>query len=284
MMGDEALGAFETLRVSLAGATATVALARPAVHNAFDPRMIAELTGAFQELGRAPGVRAVVLRGDGPSFSAGADLEWMRSVAKQGAEENHADALRLADMFAAVQACPRPVVARVHGAAIGGGVGLVAACDIAIADEDARFAFSEARLGILPAVISPFVVQKIGAGTARELFLTGERFDGRRAARIGLVSRAVAADEIDAAVEERLTELLAAGPEAQAAVKKLIAGICPMPEGTRELTAELIASRRASEEGREGMAAFLERRKPRWVGAEPSASPRASARSGGDSI
>lgn len=260
-----------TIRVTRDGAVATVHLARAELRNAFNDVMIAELTAALTTLGTADGVRAVVLRGDGRSFSAGADLEWMRRMGDYTFDANLADAGRLADMLDAIRDCPRPVVARVHGAAMGGGVGLVAACDIAVAAEGTRFALSEARLGLIPAVIAPYVLPRIGVAAARELFLTGEPFDAERAKAVGLVARVVPEDALDDAVAERVSALLAGGPEAQAVVKRLIRGVAEDPAGARDLTTRLIAERRASEEGRAGMAAFLDRRQPPWaaVDAEP---------------
>lgn len=256
------------LRTTREGAVATVHLARPAVHNAFDEALIADLTAAFTALGADEGVRAIVLRGDGRSFSAGADLDWMRRAGENAFDQNVADAGRLADMLTAIRDCPRPVVARVHGAAMGGGVGLVAACDLAVAAAGTRFALSEARLGLVPAVIAPFVLPRIGVAAARELFLTGEAFGAERALAIGLVARVVAEDALDDAVAERVGALLAAAPGAQAAVKRLIRGVALDPAGARAFTTRLIAEVRASEEGRAGMAAFLERRPPPWAAAE----------------
>lgn len=253
-----------TIRVAREGAVATVTLDRPVLHNAFDPTMIAELHAAFAALGADPEVRAIVLAGEGRSFSAGADLEWMRTIADQGEEENLADALRLADMLAAIRDCPRPVLARVHGAAMGGGLGLVAACDIALAAEGTRFAFSEARLGLAPAVIAPFVLPRIGVSAARELFLTGERFGAERAREIGLVARVLPAEALDEAVAERVGALLAGAPGAQAEIKALIRDVDERPDEARERTAALIARLRGAEEGRAGMAAFLGRETPPW--------------------
>ena len=249
------------------GPVLRVTMARPEQRNAFNPEMIAELTAVFEGLGpgRMDEARVVVLAGEGRIFSAGADLEWMRSMAAYSEEENVADALRLAALFASIRDCPMPVVARVQGAAMGGGSGLVAACDIAVAADSARFAFSEARLGLVPAVISPFVMPRIGASAARELFLTGEIFDADHAKAIGLVHRVVAEDALDEAVEKRVRALLKAGPEAQAAVKALVLHLDTAPEDARDYTAALIAARRASEEGREGMSAFLEGRKADWI-------------------
>lgn len=270
-----------TLTLRREGPLVRVTMARPESRNAFNPAMIAELTQAFTDLTAAAteddpsgeGPRVVLLSGEGRVFSAGADLEWMRSMAGYALEDNLADATRLAALFRAIRDCPLPVLARVQGAAMGGGSGLVAACDIAVAAEGTVFAFSEARLGIVPAVISPFVLPKIGSGAARELFLTGERFDARRALAIGLINRVVPESELDAAIAERLSALLAAAPGAQSAIKRLIPYVASEGDSpaSRAFTARLIADRRASREGQEGMAAFLERRPPSWAASEGSA-------------
>ncbi|MGH3004374.1 MAG: enoyl-CoA hydratase-related protein [Gaiellaceae bacterium] len=242
------------LRIARDGPVLRVTLAKPERRNAFDAALIAELTEAFAEAGDA---RAVVLAGEGPSFCAGADVEWQRSSIDLGYEENVEDALRLYRMLAAVDECPAPVVARVQGHALGGGSGLVACVDVAVAGEDAVFGFSEVRLGIIPAVISPFVLRRIGPAPARRLFLTGERFDAGTARRIGLVHE-VAAD-LDDAVERVLADLLAGGPEAVRAAKRLVR---ELPGGTE--TARIAAERRTSAEGQEGLRAFLEKRAPAW--------------------
>ncbi len=242
------------LRVERDGLVLRVTLARPQRRNAFDAELIAELAEAFADVGEA---RAVVLAGDGPSFSAGADIAWMRASAELSEEENVAEALRLRAMLREIDSCPAPVLARVHGAAIGGATGLVACADVAVAAEDTIFAFSEVKLGIIPAVISPFVLAKIGPSAARRYFLTGERFDAGTALRIGLVHE-VAAD-VDAAGERVLGELLASGPEAVRAAKRLV---LDAPLGDE--TAARIAERRASAEGQEGLRAFLEKRAPAW--------------------
>lgn len=249
------------------GPIATVLMDRPEQRNALNPALIGELTAAFSDLDRDPDLRVVVLAGAGPTFSAGADAEYMRAMAGFGFAENVADAERVAELFSAIRDCPKPVVARVHGAAMGGGSGLVAACDIAVAAADTRFAFSEARLGIVPAVISPFVLPRIGVAAARELFLTGQPFDATRALQIGLVARVVPAEGLDTAVAEMVAALLPAGPEAQAAIKRLIPAVTGSadPAAVRAFTTHLIAERRASEEGQEGLAAFLEGRRPRWA-------------------
>jgi methylglutaconyl-CoA hydratase len=244
----------KALRVTRDGPLLRVTLARPEKRNAFDAELIAELAEAFADVGDA---RAVVLAGDGPSFSAGADLEWMRASIELTEEENLADALLVRGMLLAIDACPAPVLARVHGHALGGAGGLVACADIAVAAEDAVFGFSEVKLGIVPAVISPFVLARIGAGAARRYFLTGERFDAREAHRIGLVHEV--ATDLDGACERILGELLAGGPEAVRAAKRLVLD-APLGEGT----AARIAERRASAEGQEGLTAFLEKRPPAW--------------------
>jgi methylglutaconyl-CoA hydratase len=233
-----------------------ITLTRPERRNAFDAALIAELAEAFVDVGRA---RAVVLAGEGPSFSAGADVDWMRSSVELSFDENVADALALRRMLEAIDGCPAPVIARVQGHALGGGAGLVACADVVVAAPDAVFAFSEVNLGIIPAVISPFALAKIGPSAARRYFLTGERFDAGTALRIGLVHE-VAAD-LDAAVERILEELRSAGPRAVRAAKRLVLD-APL-DGLE--TARRIAERRTSEEGQEGLRAFLERRKPSWL-------------------
>lgn len=248
-----------------AGPVLTIALNRPELHNAMNPALIAGLTHAFAERAQAADVRVIVLTGNGRSFCAGADLAAMRAAADYTFEENVADGGAIFDLMLAIDRCPRPVIGRINGPAIGGGVGLVSCCDIVVAVERAVFAFSEARLGIVPAVISPFVLARIGPSYARELFLTGERFDARRAQAIGLVGHVVAEAELDTAVAERVEQLLQAAPGAQATAKDLIHTVTFQPkESLREITATTIAARRASDEGREGMSAFLEKRKPWW--------------------
>jgi methylglutaconyl-CoA hydratase len=245
------------LRVERDDGLLRVTLARPQQMNAFDAALIAELTEAFADVGEA---RAVLLSGDGPSFCAGADVEWQRASIDLSYEENVEDALRLYRMLGAIDGCPAPVVARVQGYALGGGSGLVACADIAIAAEDATFGFSEVKLGIIPAVISPFVLPRIGSGAARHYFLTGERFGADTALRIGLVHEAVPSGELDDTVSRILGELETAGPQAVREAKRLIR------EGPRdEETAKVAAALRAGEEGQEGLRAFLERRRPGWT-------------------
>jgi methylglutaconyl-CoA hydratase len=257
---------YQHLRLARRGATALVTLDRPEVHNAFNARLIAELRGAFARLAGEADVRAVVLAGEGRSFCAGADLHWMRSSLDLTHAENLADARRMADMLEAINACPCPVIARVQGAALGGGMGLLAVCDIAIAEEGARFGFTETRLGIAPAVISPFVVRKIGQSQARALFTTAERFDTARALQIGLIQRIVPAGELDAAVAETLAEIGKNGPAAVRAAKQVARTVAHVPpDEARRLTTETIAALRVSPEGQEGIRAFLEKRPATWV-------------------
>ena len=229
-------------------------MARPDRRNAFDAALIDELAAAFADVGDA---RCVVLSGDGPSFSAGADVEWMRSSVDLTYDENLADALRLRTMLDAIDECPAPVVARVQGHALGGGCGLVACCDIVVAEPTAQFAFSEVKLGIVPAVISPFALAKIGTSAARRWFVTGERFPAEVALRIGLVHEV--AEDLDAAVAAIVGELLSAGPEAARGAKELARAPLSADE-----TAKRIAGRRTSAEGQEGLRAFLEKRRASW--------------------
>jgi methylglutaconyl-CoA hydratase len=258
---------FRDLRLETRGAVARVALSRPAVRNAFDDSLIEELTRAFRGLGEDPRIRVVVLSGDGPSFCAGADVAWMRKAGSYSRVENEADAGRMAEMLRAIDACPKPVVALVHGAAIGGGVGLLAAADIAIAAEGTVFSLAEVKLGILPAVISPYVLRAIGPRHARDLFLTGDRFDAREALRIGLVHQVVPPEGLEEAAGRKTASLLTSGPEAMSAAKRLIEQVAGRdPEGAMPLTIRAIAERRASAEAREGLTAFLEKRRPSWAG------------------
>jgi methylglutaconyl-CoA hydratase len=257
-----------TLRVERDGPFARVTLARPEVRNAFNAELIADLRSAFDALASEPpeSLRGVVLAGEGPTFSAGADVEWMRAAIGLGVEENENDATAMQAMFAAIDACPVPVIARVQGAALGGGMGLCAVSDIVVATADATFGFTETRLGIIPAVISTFVLPKIGASQARALFSTGERFDAGRASRIGLVHEVVADEAaLDLTVEALLDELRSAGPTAVRGAKELVRTIQALgPEEARARTPGLIARQRTSPEGQEGLTAFLEKRQPRW--------------------
>ena len=256
---------YEHLRRTDGGAVTTVTLARPDSHNALNAALIGELTRCFEEISDDERVRIVVLAGEGRSFCAGADVGYMRETAGFSYEENLEDARRLAMMYWTIDECPKPVVARVQGAAMGGGAGLAAVADVAVADSEARFAFSEVRLGIAPATIAPFVVRKIGASHARSLFVTGERFGAERAQEIGLVHEIVSRDELDAAVDEKVGELLQGGPVAQATMKALLRRLeTTEPMEAPGLTARVISELRTGEEGQEGLAAFLEKREPRW--------------------
>lgn len=234
-------------------------LNRPEVRNAFNDELIAQLTHAFADLAKTK--RAVVISGEGKGFCAGGDLEWMRKAASYSEQENFDDAMRLGRLFQAVVDCPAIVIAQVHGAAFGGGCGLVACADVAICEPEAKFAFSEVRLGLLPATISPFVIPKIGAGNARALFTTGEAFGAERALRIGLVHEVVRLDELYSAVQAKVEAVLSSGPEACAKAKQVALG----GFGSLEEAARALAKARAGEEGREGVAAFLEKRKASFV-------------------
>jgi len=257
---------FERLRLTVEGAVARIVLARPEVRNAFDDGLIEELTRAFVVCEADPSARVVVLAGDGPSFCAGADVNWMRRAGTYTREENERDAERMARMLRTIDACPKPVVALAHGAAIGGGVGLVAAADIAIAAEGTVFSLAEVKLGILPAVISPYVLRAIGARNARNVFLTGERFEAGEARRIGLVHEVVPAADLEAAGGRKVAALLASGPEAVGAAKRLIEQVSgKSPDEAMALTVRAISERRASAEAREGLSAFLEKRRPSWT-------------------
>jgi methylglutaconyl-CoA hydratase len=236
------------------GPVLRITLAKPERRNAFDAELIRELHEAFSDVGDA---RVVLLAGDGPSFCAGADVEWQRSAIGLSYEENVEDALRLFRMLEAVDTCPAPVVGRIHGYALGGGSGVAACVDVGIASDDAVFGFSEVKLGIIPAVISPFVLPRIG-GAARRYFLTGERFDAQAALRIGLVSEVT--DDLDGAVDRVIGELLTSGPQAAREAKRLVR---ERPGGDE--AARTAARLRASEEGQDGLRAFLERRKPAWL-------------------
>lgn len=244
---------------------ARVRLNRPEVRNAFNAELITALHSAFDEISADPAVRAVVLEGEGSIFCGGADIHWMRGSLELSREENVADATAMSEMFRAIDRCTKPVIGRIQGAALGGGCGLAAVCDIVIAAQDALFGFTEVKLGIIPAVISPFALAKIGATHARALFLTGERFDARRAQAIGLVHEVVVADALDLAVDRVLAEIRGAGPEAVSAAKALVRDVLAVSyDDSKALTANAIAERRTTPEGQEGLRAFLERRKASW--------------------
>jgi methylglutaconyl-CoA hydratase len=259
----------EAVAVSRRGSTLEIRLNRASVHNAFDEHLIAGLTGALRAADADPAVRAVVLTGEGASFSAGADLNWMRSMAAATEEENRADSLKLAGLMRTLNFLGKPTIARVNGAAYGGGVGLVACCDIAIGVEGAKFSLSEVKLGLVPAVISPYVIAAIGARAARRLFITGEVFDAAEARRIGLLHECVAPAALDEAVDRTLHWLGKGGPVAQAEAKQLalrIAGMTDASQGGVDVdNAALIARLRVSAEGQHGLGAFLEKRAPDWA-------------------
>jgi methylglutaconyl-CoA hydratase len=252
-----------TIRIEIREWVATVTLARPDVRNAFNEVLIDELRRAFTSFG--PEVRAVVLTGEGPTFCAGADVQWMKASKDKSESENAADARAMAMMFRAIDECPKPVIAKVRGAALGGGSGLVACCDIVVAAEGTWFGFTEVRLGIVPANISTFVLPKIGARAARRYFLTGERFDAARAREIGLVHEVVADGDLDATVAGLVGEILKCGPNAVATAKEIVReGQARQRDDAIEYTIRTIARVRISAEGQEGLAAFLDKRKPRW--------------------
>ena len=257
--------AYEHLITQRTGSVERLTLNRPEVRNAFNEAMLAELTAWAKETAGDPGVRAVVLSGAGPVFCAGADATWMAKTVEKTHDENVADARFAAEMFRSIDELPVPVIAGIQGAAIGGGAGLAAVADVVVADEHAMFGFTEVKLGIIPAVISPFVLAKIGRSAARELFLTGRRFTAQHALDIGLVHTVVPANNIDAGVDAVLREVLSAGPEAIAAAKRLIAHVAlsSVADATA-LTSEALAERRVSTEGQEGLRAFLQKRKPGW--------------------
>ena len=250
------------------GSIARVTLSRPAVRNAFDASLIAELRAAFAALERdsPTELRAVVLAGEGETFCAGADIDWMRAAMALDVEGNEQDAMAMAEMFDTIDTCPVPVIARVQGAALGGGMGLCAVSDLVIAESGARFGFTETRLGILPAVISPFVIAKIGESHARALFPGGRRFDALRAQRVGLVHEVVEGEgALDNAVEQAIADILASGPTAVRAAKAIVKEVRGLGHGSSKWhTARVIARQRTSAEAQEGFAAFTEKRRPAW--------------------
>lgn len=258
---------FKTLQIEQQAAVATIRLNRPDVRNAFNEVMIAELAQAFIQLGADEAIRAIVLAANGPAFCAGGDLQWMNKMAAYSEAENLADATLLAEMLRTVYLCPKPVVARVQGDCFGGGVGLVAACDIVVAVEQAHFCLSEVKLGLIPATISPYVIKAMGEQAARRYFLTAERFSAKEAHRIGFAHEVVGANDLDAKVDVIVKALVSNGPQAVKQAKCLvrdIAGLAIDDTLVKE-TAERIAQIRASDEGREGISAFLEKRKPNWI-------------------
>jgi len=255
----------ETLEVVREGPVLHVRLNRPKVRNAFNGTLVSELQQVF-DAANTDDARVVLLAGNGKSFSAGADVAWMTEQAELPEAENRTSAVVMASTFLAIARCKKPVVVRIHGHALGGGCGLTSAADIAVCTDTTVFGLSEAKLGIVPAVISPFVMQKIGAGRARALFLTAERFDGREAERIGLVHKAVPEDQLDGEVQRVIEQLLSSGPAAVCSAKELIKTVAPLSlEAAIPTTSEWIAKLRSTPEAKEGMTAFLEKRKPNWV-------------------
>ncbi len=251
----------DSVHLTVDAGIARVTLARPELRNAFNAEVIEQLHDVFTRITAADDVRAVVLAGEGKVFCGGADINWMRSSLDLSFDANVGDAERMSDMYRAIDNCPKPVVGRIHGAALGGGAGLAAVCDIAIASDEALFGFTEVKLGIIPAVISPFVLAKIGASHARALFLTGERFDARHAEAIGLVHQVVPLADLDQAIEAKISELRTAGPAAIAAAKLLVRRVLDNSYSeSRAITTQAIAKQRVTPEGQEGLRAFLERR------------------------
>ncbi len=252
---------------------ATVTLARPELHNAFNDQMIAELAQAFQSLGENANIRAIILAAEGKSFCAGADLNWMKSMLAYSYDENIEDARKLAEMLRTIDECPKPVIGRIHGPAFGGGVGLASVCDLTVALESATFCLSEVKLGLLPAVISPFVLQKMPVAQARRYFITAERFSAAEAYRFGLVSAVESTVEaMDEQIQRWVGQFLQNGPEAVSLCKKLIREVSGVnKDAAITLATHRIAERRISEEGQEGMRAFLEKRPSQWIIAEQGA-------------
>jgi methylglutaconyl-CoA hydratase len=248
------------------GGVARITLDRPELRNAFDDALIASLTKAFLEVENDKAIRVLVLAGNGPAFCAGADLNWMKRMAAYGYDENLADARALADMLATLDRMPKPTIARVHGPVFAGGTGLVAACDIAVGTPEAKFCLSEAKLGLSPATISPYVIRAMGERMARRYFLTAEVFDAEEAYRIGMLSALIPRESLDALIDSMVKHLVAGGPEAHAKIKDLIRAVAnrPVDETLRADTAQRIAEIRVSPEGKEGIASFLEKRKASW--------------------
>jgi methylglutaconyl-CoA hydratase len=257
----------DALHLHRDGPVARLRMTRPQVHNAFDAGLVAGLTAALGEIATDANTRLLVLEAEGPSFSAGADLNWMRGMAAASEAENRADSLALARLMRTLDELPKPTVARVQGAAFGGGVGLVACCDIAIGAAEAKFGLTEARLGLLPAVISPYVIAAVGSRQARRWFASAETFDAAEAMRIGLLHQVVPADALDAAVQRQIDLLLKAGPIASARAKQLVRDVAAHADGAKHDAdnAALIARLRVSPEGQEGLSAFLDKRKPNWT-------------------
>jgi methylglutaconyl-CoA hydratase len=256
---------YETLKFDVTNKIATITFNRPKVRNAFNWKMIEELFSIFSKVKSDDSIRLVILTGEGTCFCAGADLNWMKDVMKEGFEENYRESLKLAELFYNIYSLPKPVLGRVNGPAIGGGTGFVSVCDIAVASEKAQFSFSEVRIGLVPSDISPFMLRKCGEGRIREYFLTGRRLKPEDAFRIGLVNKVVPEKELDATVQEIADELLKGSPNALRVCKELLEKVPLQPfHKVKELTADILAHLRKSEEAQEGMKAFLEKRKPKW--------------------
>ena len=256
---------YETIRVEREAKAGRIRLDRPDVHNAFNSQMIGELRAALADLGEDESIRVVVLSGTGKSFCSGADLNWMREIIRFSYEQNLAESLELAEWLHELSTLPKPTVARVNGAAIGGGVGFLSACDIVVASTDAVFGLSEVKIGLVPACIAPYVLRRTGEGQARRYFLTGERLDARRALEIGLVNIVAEPEKLDETVDGLVGRLISSGPAALAACKELLRKVPGMDiAAVKRFTAEMIAGLRVGPEGQEGMAAFLEKRKPKW--------------------
>ena len=258
--------AYTTITYDKQDSVGTITFNRPEIHNAFNDTVIDEMSHLFTELAKDASLRVVVITGKGKSFCAGADLNWMRSVVTQSYEQNLNESNRLADLFYQIYTFKRPVIGKINGAAIGGGTGFVAVCDIAIAAESAKFSFSEVKIGVVPACIGPYVIKKMGEGKARELFITGERMKADRAFEVGLVNKVVKDSELDSDVDALIKSIQSSGPQAVAMAKKLVSEVPSMtPQQFKPYTAEMIAKLRISDEGQEGMDAFLNKRKPNWV-------------------
>lgn len=263
-MSEDKIG--KTIKYSIQNKIAWITLNRPEIHNAFNETMIGELLELYKEIGKMPDVRVVVITGAGKSFCAGADLNWMGGVIKYSYEQNLNESLQLAELFYTMYSLPKPTIAMVNGAAIGGGAGMVAVNDFVIASDQAKFSFSEVKLGLVPACISPYVIRRVGENRSRELFLSGERIDAQKAFNFGFVTQVVAPDQLEAAINKLTDQLLSSGPNALAICKDLLEKVPQISlEQAKTYTAEAIAKLRVSDEGQEGMKAFFEKRKPKWI-------------------
>jgi len=257
---------YETLTYERKDRVGRITFSRPEIHNAFNATMIEELYDLFEDICHDKGIRLAVLTGEGKSFCAGADLNWMRAVKDYSYEKNFSESLKLAEVFNMIYRCPKPVIGRINGAAIGGGTGFVAVCDIAIASSKAVFSFSEVKIGVVPACISPYVVKRVGEGKAREFFLTGERLTAQQALESGLVNRVAEPEMLDDEVDKMVNQILSSGPDALKCCKELLPAIAEQNmQDAKVHTAKVIANLRKSDEGQEGMDAFLNKRKPNWV-------------------